>query len=180
MIFRDFFLGFVRIHVLLRAARGPIYGLALLDELRKHGYVLGPGTLYPQLHGLEEIGYLVRENRVVGGRVRKYYILTPEGARALADARPKIHGLVGEVFESSPTRLREPMRPARAEPRLMNLIRPEILHARLVTHVRGRTPIVIDVRRNDEYMVGRIPGARHIPVDEFPTRCGDLSPGGYM
>jgi PadR family transcriptional regulator, regulatory protein PadR len=176
MIFREFLLGFVRIHVLHRAARGPVYGLALLDELRQHGYALGPGTLYPLLQALEETGYLDRENRVVGGRVRKYYVLTHEGARALAGARPKIRGLVGEVLESrGPARLEEPRKLTMAERRPVNLIQPEILHARLAANLRGRAPVVIDVRGNDEYVAAHIPGARHIPVAELATRCDELS-----
>ncbi len=58
---RDFFLGFIKIHILHHAAQEPIYGLAMIDELRRHGYDLSPGTLYPILHSLERAGYLSRE-----------------------------------------------------------------------------------------------------------------------
>lgn len=37
-----------------------MYGLALIAELRRHGYELSPGTLYPVLHQLEGAGYLSR------------------------------------------------------------------------------------------------------------------------
>jgi DNA-binding PadR family transcriptional regulator len=37
-----------------------VYGLALITELRRHGYALSPGTLYPVLHHLEHAGYLAR------------------------------------------------------------------------------------------------------------------------
>jgi DNA-binding PadR family transcriptional regulator len=76
-----------------------VYGLALIEELRRHGYELSPGTLYPVLHQLEATGYLSRLNRVVNGKVRKYYALTRRGRLALAAAREKIGELVGEVFE---------------------------------------------------------------------------------
>ena len=106
---RDFFLGFVKVHVLHHAAREPVYGLALLDELRRHGYELGPGTLYPLLHGLEAAGYLARQDRVVGGKVRKYYAITDAGLVALAEVKPKIAELVDEVLEGhGPTKLPEP------------------------------------------------------------------------
>ncbi len=106
---REFFLGFIKVHILHHAAHGPVYGLALIGELRRHGYELSPGTLYPVLHGLAAAGYLTRENRVVGGKVRKYYAITDEGRRALEDARPKIAELVREVLEGhGPTRLPEP------------------------------------------------------------------------
>ena len=58
---RDFFLGFVRTHVLHHASREPVYGLQLIAELRRHGYDLSPGTLYPMLHDLGKSGYLGRE-----------------------------------------------------------------------------------------------------------------------
>jgi PadR family transcriptional regulator PadR len=106
---RHFFLGFIKVHVLHHAAHGPIYGLAMIEELRRHGYELGPGTLYPVLHNLEEAGYLSREERVVGGKVRKYYAITDEGRRALEEARQKIAEMVHEVLEGhGPARLPEP------------------------------------------------------------------------
>jgi DNA-binding PadR family transcriptional regulator len=108
-LLRDFFLGFVKIHVLQHAAREPVYGLALIDELGRHGYRLGPGSLYPLLHSLEEAGFLKREDRVVGGRVRKYYVSTEAGAEALDEARLKIRELVKEVLEGGgPEHLPEP------------------------------------------------------------------------
>jgi len=97
-MWRDFFLGFIKIHILHHAAREPVFGLALIRELARHGYDLSPGTLYPVLHGLESAGYLQRKNRVVHGKVRKYYRTTPQGDRALAEARAKIAELVTEVL----------------------------------------------------------------------------------
>ncbi len=96
---RDFFLGFIKIHVLYHAALEPIYGMAMIAELARHGYDLSPGTLYPLLHSLEEQGYLVHMDRVVEGRVRKYYVITDKGRAALLDAKQKIAELVHEVLE---------------------------------------------------------------------------------
>jgi PadR family transcriptional regulator PadR len=108
-VLRDFFLGFVKIHILHHAAREPIYGLAMIEELRRHGYDIGPGTIYPVLHGLEASGYLSREERVVGGKVRKYYTVTSEGRAALQEARARIAELTHEVVEGhGPSRLPEP------------------------------------------------------------------------
>ncbi|HXF36951.1 MAG TPA: PadR family transcriptional regulator [Actinomycetota bacterium] len=95
---RDLFLGFVKVHVLHHASREPIYGVWFLEELARHGYHLSPGTLYPLLHELEATGYLTRQERVVEGKVRKYYAITPVGERALAEARRKIKELVDEVI----------------------------------------------------------------------------------
>jgi PadR family transcriptional regulator PadR len=101
---REFFLGFVKIHVLHHAGEQPVYGLALIAELRRHGYELSPGTLYPVLHQLEQAGYLRRLNRIVSGKVRKYYVLTRRGGQALNDARAKIGELMGEVLETNVVR----------------------------------------------------------------------------
>ena len=99
---RDFFLGFIRIHVLHHAATGPVYGLWLIEELGRHGYALSPGTLYPILRGLADGGYLHLEKRLVDGRVRKYYRITAEGRRALSAARARIAELMAEVLEPRP------------------------------------------------------------------------------
>jgi PadR family transcriptional regulator PadR len=95
---RYFFLGFIRIHVLHHAEKEPVYGAWIMDELARHGYHLGPGTLYPILHSLEESGYLRSEKRVVNGRVRRYYQATAKGSGALKEARRKIQELVDEVL----------------------------------------------------------------------------------
>ena len=106
---RDFFLGFVKIHILHHAAYEPVYGAALIQELERHGYEISPGTLYPILHGLENDGYLLSEERVVGGKVRRYYAITEAGQQALAEIRPKIVELVEEVVEGhGPEHLPEP------------------------------------------------------------------------
>ena len=95
---RDFFLGFIKIHILHHAAHGPVFGLALIRELARHGYEVSPGTVYPILHELARAGYLAREDRVVHGKVRKYYRITPLGRQALEEVRVKIAELVAEVL----------------------------------------------------------------------------------
>ena len=114
---RDFFLGFVKVHVLHHASQGPVYGVWFMEELARHDYHLSPGTLYPLLHNLEAAGYLHREERVVDGKVRKYYEITPLGEEALVEARVKIQELVDEIMEppaASGSRPAAKRRPARA------------------------------------------------------------------
>ena len=96
---RDFLLGFVKVHILYHASRGPVYGVWFIEELAHHNYHLSPGTLYPLLHNLEAAGYLRREDRVVEGKVRKYYEITPLGEETLVEVRSKIQELVEEVME---------------------------------------------------------------------------------
>ena len=98
-MFRDLMLGFVRIHVLHHANIEPIYGSGISAELERHGYRLSWGTLYPLLHNLTADGFLAREDRVVEGKVRKYYQITPLGRRALQGARDKALRLVNEITD---------------------------------------------------------------------------------
>jgi PadR family transcriptional regulator PadR len=98
-VFRDLMLGFIRIHVLHHAGREPIYGTGIFGELERHGYRLSWGTLYPLLHDLTAQGYLDREERVVDGKLRKYYQITPVGQLALDTARAKALDLVNEITE---------------------------------------------------------------------------------
>ncbi len=99
---RELLLGFIKIHILYHAGQQPVYGLWLMEELARHGYTISPGTLYPTLHSLERAGYLTSEKRVVGGRQRRYYAITPAGETALAEARDRLAELVAEVLEERP------------------------------------------------------------------------------
>ena len=99
-VLRDIFLAFVRVHLLHHAAADRIYGLAMIEELRRHGYQMSPGTLYPILHGLEERGYLKSEQEVANGKVRKYYRITTAGRSLLGQLRIKIRELGDEVLGS--------------------------------------------------------------------------------
>jgi PadR family transcriptional regulator PadR len=85
-IFRDTFLGFVRVHVLYHATKERIFGVEMIEELGRHGYTMSPGTLYPILHAMAKAGYLEPEQVVVAGKMRKYYRATPAGVRVLGDA----------------------------------------------------------------------------------------------
>jgi len=99
-ITRNFFLGFIRLHILYHASQEPVFGLDLIRELARHGYSLSPGTLYPMLHGLEGDGFLQSEKQVVNGKVRKYYRATKIGKKAVADAYAKVCELVNEVYDN--------------------------------------------------------------------------------
>ena len=74
---RDVELAFMRVHVLHHAAQEAFYGAAMMEELRRHGYSISAGTFYPMLHRLSEKGFLEVEERVVEGKVRKYYAARP-------------------------------------------------------------------------------------------------------
>ena len=98
-LLHDLFMGFIRIHILYHAGKERVYGAGLMEELARHGYQVGPGTLYPMLHALEEKGLLVSETEVVGGKRRRYYRITAYGADALRNARTHTLELVREINE---------------------------------------------------------------------------------
>ncbi|WP_201750091.1 PadR family transcriptional regulator [Tautonia marina] len=93
-----FFGGFVRMHVLYHAVKEPIFGAEMIEELNRHGYQVGPGTLYPMLHQMLESGFLTVSVETVNGKQRKYYRATSEGALALEEAKSKLRELVSEVL----------------------------------------------------------------------------------
>ncbi len=102
---RQLFDGLIRIHVLLHAAQEPIFGLAMMKELAHHGYSVGPGTLYPLLHGLERSGLLSSTFDRVDGRRRRLYKITTTGKRALERAKEKVDELHHELHEEHPRKL---------------------------------------------------------------------------
>lgn len=95
---RDVFLGFIRVHILHHAAKAPIFGLEMIEELHRHGYSIGPGTLYPILHGLEAAGALRSRLMLVEGKNRRYYRTTRAGDALLAELRLKVREFVDEVL----------------------------------------------------------------------------------
>lgn len=66
----------------LLSDNGRMYGYEItrrVKELSEGELKLTEGALYPTLHKLENEGLLSTEKVQVGGRVRKYYRLTPVG-----------------------------------------------------------------------------------------------------
>jgi DNA-binding PadR family transcriptional regulator len=98
-IFRETFLGFVRVHLLHHAAEERIFGTEMIEELAHHGYELSPGTLYPILHAMEAAGYLASEQELVAGKLRRYYAITPEGLVVLEKLKQKVRELTHEVLK---------------------------------------------------------------------------------
>ena len=96
---KELYAGLIRLHILYHAAREPIFGLGIIEELARHGYKLSAGTLYPVLHGLEQKGYLRSSTEREGRRSRRVYRTTPSGRKALAAAKGKVRELFGELFE---------------------------------------------------------------------------------
>jgi DNA-binding PadR family transcriptional regulator len=82
----NFFLGFIRLHILFHASQEAVFGLDLIRELSRRGYILSPGTPYPILHELEGDGFLQAEKQLVHGKVRKYYVANEAGKVMLTES----------------------------------------------------------------------------------------------
>jgi hypothetical protein len=61
VVVRNFFLGFIKIHILHHAAQEEVYGPALITELRRHGH----------------------------GKIRKYCVITRRGAAHRVGRAPR-------------------------------------------------------------------------------------------
>jgi PadR family transcriptional regulator PadR len=95
---REILLSFWKVHILHHADEEPIHGQWILTELRRHGYEISPGTLYPLLNRMERLGWLRCKTDPDGGRrARKDYRLTPHGRKVLALIREQLKELYEEV-----------------------------------------------------------------------------------
>jgi DNA-binding PadR family transcriptional regulator len=76
---------------------GKTYGYEItqrVKELSDGSILLTEGALYPTLHRLEEEGLLKTEKVMIGKRVRRYYMLTPEGK---SEAKDRVAEFVGFI-----------------------------------------------------------------------------------
>lgn len=95
---REILLSFWKVHILHHAEKHPVFGQWVIRELRRHGYDVSPGTLYPLLARMEERGWLRRKaDRDAGPRARRNYALTRKGSDVLAVLREQVEELHREV-----------------------------------------------------------------------------------
>jgi DNA-binding PadR family transcriptional regulator len=94
---RDVSLALARVHILHQAAEEKVFGVGLMKELARHGFKLGPGTLYPLLHRLESDGLLTSETVSVNSKSRKYYLISRKGRLALTRIRLKLEALASRI-----------------------------------------------------------------------------------
>jgi DNA-binding PadR family transcriptional regulator len=95
---REILLSFWKVHILHHAGEEPVHGLWIMEELRRHGYAISPGTLYPLLNRMERNGWLKCKRDPKGGpRTRKSYTLTPQGRKVLKFIITQLKELYEEV-----------------------------------------------------------------------------------
>ncbi len=95
----DLYSGLVRLHVLYHASRESVFGFGMIEELNRHGYKLGPGTMYPLLHGMEKKGWLKSSKEKMAGRSRRVYVATRTGRQALKTGTERVRELIEELTE---------------------------------------------------------------------------------
>jgi transcriptional regulator len=73
--------------ILKALALGELHGLGVsrrIDQITKGTFSVGPGSLFPALHRLEDAGWLASQwGQSENNRKAKYYKLTPAGTRQL-------------------------------------------------------------------------------------------------
>jgi len=94
---RKIFLAFIQIHILHHAKKEPIYGSWMIEELKRHGYDISSGTLYPIFHNLEKANLITSKKRNINGKIRKYYSITEDGEKTLIEAQKKVNELKIEL-----------------------------------------------------------------------------------
>ena len=87
---------------------GPLHGVGVADRLAqitKGTFVVGPGSLFPSLHRLEQQAFVEGEWRETPeGRRARFYRLTDPGRKQLADETREWRRIVAAmelVFESN-------------------------------------------------------------------------------
>ena len=89
---------FVELHILHHASEGSLYGLWMIGELADYGYSLNASQLYPRFHRLRKRGHLSRTDKVVNGKLRKYYRITRAGRAYLKEQKRRLMELTSEAL----------------------------------------------------------------------------------
>ena len=98
---REFLLALWKLHILHHAGKAPVVGQWMMGELRRHGYQVSPGTLYPLLARMEARGWVRAKVDPRGGpKARKEYRLTRDGRSVLALLRRYVEELHRELAPS--------------------------------------------------------------------------------
>jgi PadR family transcriptional regulator PadR len=159
---RELLPGFVRLHILHHAAERPVYGLWMIEELRRHGYELSPGTVYPILHAMERAGYLERATELVGGKVRHNYTITEHGRTALTAARERLKELAQRFWRGKAV-----IRPVAAAALMLLALTacaPPSLRVSIYSDTHAFEPAVINVPAGERFILKYTndePGAEH-------------------
>jgi transcriptional regulator len=73
-------------------AREPMHGYAIAKAIEQTSggeLAFRDGALYPTLHAHEAQGLITSYEQIIDGRTRKYYRITQDGHKALAEEQPQ-------------------------------------------------------------------------------------------
>ena len=102
----DLLKGTLDLLLLRTLALQPLHGVAIADRIRqmtRGTFDVGPGSLFPALHRLEQAGFIRGEWQTAEGRRTKAYSLTTAGRKRLgAETRhwARIVTAVAQVLEA--------------------------------------------------------------------------------
>ena len=86
----------------LLADEGKMYGYEIAMRVREQSgnkILIKDGSLYPALQKMTEDGLLSFQEEMVGGRVRKYYFLTPKGKKAGIVFVDELHDFISTISQ---------------------------------------------------------------------------------
>ncbi len=98
----NFMNGVPELLILRLLQEGDMYGYEIVQAIRSRSgevVAVGEGVVYPVLHKLEQEGALTSRRRIVQGRSRIYYGLTPFGSNRLAQLSQAWSKLAGAIKE---------------------------------------------------------------------------------
>src|SRR3954462_11699189 len=91
--------------ILRTLALRPLHGVGIADRIEqvtKGVFVVGPGSLFPALHRLEERGWIQGQwGELESGRRAKSYALTPAGRKQLIEEKRnwrKVHTAIDQML----------------------------------------------------------------------------------
>lgn len=92
--------GTLPVLVLQILAAGPRHGYQIAQQIKLQSQGLldfKEGSLYPALHTHENQGNVASYERTLNGRIRRYYKLTPKGAKLLEEGKKSWRELAAAV-----------------------------------------------------------------------------------
>ncbi|MFA6213832.1 MAG: PadR family transcriptional regulator [Candidatus Micrarchaeia archaeon] len=76
--------------------RQEAHGYQIIKLLKEEGMHVGANRLYPVLRNMLRDGVISQKEMRDGKRVRKVYVITPKGRKALKESKRLFQGIAGE------------------------------------------------------------------------------------
>jgi PadR family transcriptional regulator, regulatory protein PadR len=76
--------------------RHEAHGYQIIKLLKDEGMQIGANRLYPVLKNMLKDGVISQKEKRDGKRVRKVYVITPKGRKALKESKKLFRGIAGK------------------------------------------------------------------------------------